>query len=559
MAFRLRLSLRSHSCLPSFGQHGQKPAGSSQRIPVTISPQKPYVNAASLASVSGVGSKVFAGPSLLVGGPTNLVAPLAASMGSVSSKLRGAVSSSQCSETSSTRHGPHRLVLVRPSPVCYQSAPDFERDATSPPNVEVLVNDCASSNASGYGSDVESGNEEEPPHKAYSQSATSLDVETKKKEEKKTAMPQAAGSPNMDADSHAGQQLYEQGTSWFLGRQGREVNVTRALECWKAALEEHNNKDARYSLGAWYLSEYRRQREKEVANANGSGRMNGEKQAGLADALELLSHDSLRQHAQTQVLLGELSERGEGLPQSDVIALRHYSRAAQLGSPRAHLICATWMLTSRGCEVPVVDEDIIRSHYAAAAEGGESLGMLNYANMLLSGRGGPTDLTAGFQWMCRAADLGNARAQYNVGTQYFLGKGVGQNFEQAEKYWTLSASQGFTLAQVNLGTLLLEGRSSAVGRNRLAEAIKWLREAAGRSDLARSKLAAAEQMQARLQSQPSTTPLHTEQPEDDLSRFRASFQQHQSQSQSQSQSPLDSEEAAPTTTLPHQRVTKPLY
>ena len=44
--------------------------------------------------------------------------------------------------------------------------------------------------------------------------------------------------------------------------------------------------------------------------------------------------------------------------------------------------------------------------------------------------------------------LGHPIALYNVGTQYFAGKGVELNMEKAAEYFEKAANMGFELAQV---------------------------------------------------------------------------------------------------------------
>ena len=65
--------------------------------------------------------------------------------------------------------------------------------------------------------------------------------------------------------------------------------------------------------------------------------------------------------------------------------------------------------------------------------------------------------TALREWM-PLAKQGNARAQFNLGTMYRVGKGVPQNDKTAVKYYTLAAEQGDTLAQSNLGYMYDEGQ-----------------------------------------------------------------------------------------------------
>ena len=53
------------------------------------------------------------------------------------------------------------------------------------------------------------------------------------------------------------------------------------------------------------------------------------------------------------------------------------------------------------------------------------------------------------------AELGNATAQYNLGTMYDKGEGVPQNYKAAIKWYTLAAEQGEADAQYSLGYTFL--------------------------------------------------------------------------------------------------------
>lgn len=56
-----------------------------------------------------------------------------------------------------------------------------------------------------------------------------------------------------------------------------------------------------------------------------------------------------------------------------------------------------------------------------------------------------------------AADMGNSVAQYAYASYMYLGKYVPRNLTEAEKYFNLSAEQGFCYAMVDYGSLLIHG------------------------------------------------------------------------------------------------------
>ncbi len=77
----------------------------------------------------------------------------------------------------------------------------------------------------------------------------------------------------------------------------------------------------------------------------------------------------------------------------------------------------------------------------------------------------------------RAAKLGNAQAQYELGGLYDNGKEVLQDKEAALKLYTEAAEQGVVEAQYKLGWMYRDGEGVPQD---YAAALKWFTHAAGR-------------------------------------------------------------------------------
>ena len=75
----------------------------------------------------------------------------------------------------------------------------------------------------------------------------------------------------------------------------------------------------------------------------------------------------------------------------------------------------------------------------------------------------------------RLAELGDAKAQYNMGLSYFNGVGVGVDKVEAMKCYRLAAEQGIAEARFTLGVAYYHGDGVSVDK---VEAIKWYRLAA---------------------------------------------------------------------------------
>ena len=81
-----------------------------------------------------------------------------------------------------------------------------------------------------------------------------------------------------------------------------------------------------------------------------------------------------------------------------------------------------------------------------------------------------------FDKTLKAADLGDAGAQYNLGFRYFFGKDyVAKDYAEALKWFRKAAGQGYGKAQFSLGFLYEHGHGVQESD---AEAFKWYRKAA---------------------------------------------------------------------------------
>ena len=70
----------------------------------------------------------------------------------------------------------------------------------------------------------------------------------------------------------------------------------------------------------------------------------------------------------------------------------------------------------------------------------------------------PQDYKQAVKWYTKAAEQGNADAQFNLANMYFNGQGVPQDYKQAVKWYTKAAEQGDADAQYNLGLMYANGQ-----------------------------------------------------------------------------------------------------
>lgn len=94
---------------------------------------------------------------------------------------------------------------------------------------------------------------------------------------------------------------------------------------------------------------------------------------------------------------------------------------------------------------------------------------------MISGEGVEKDEIKAFQWYKKAADQGNAKAQYSLGWCYQFSSVVEKDEKEAVKLYKMAAEQGLAEAQYSLGWCFQSG----VGVNKdVTEAIKWYKKGA---------------------------------------------------------------------------------
>lgn len=110
-----------------------------------------------------------------------------------------------------------------------------------------------------------------------------------------------------------------------------------------------------------------------------------------------------------------------------------------------------------------------------AAEQGDATAQFNLGYCYCKGQGVPQDYAEAVKWYRKAAEQGEAGAQCNLGNCYQKGEGVPQDYAEAIRWYRKAAEQGDAGAQYNLG--LCYDASLGVPMN-IFEAVKWYRKAA---------------------------------------------------------------------------------
>ena len=89
-----------------------------------------------------------------------------------------------------------------------------------------------------------------------------------------------------------------------------------------------------------------------------------------------------------------------------------------------------------------------------AAEQGDATAQFNLGRSYYIGDGFNKSVVEAVKWCGKAAEQGNADAQYFLGACYVLGEGVAENDAEAVKWFRKSAEQGNALAKSLLDAML---------------------------------------------------------------------------------------------------------
>jgi len=216
-------------------------------------------------------------------------------------------------------------------------------------------------------------------------------------------------------------------------------------------------------------------------------------EAGLAlypDSLRLryqLARSLLRMQRRDEALpmLIDVAEKGYlaafsnigGMYQFDLgnfaEALKWYRRGVELNDESSRYHLAQMYLDGTG--VPQNLAEAMRL-YLPSAQKNTAVAIYYIGQIYLRGdHTVPRDYAKAMQWYQRAAELGFARAQNDIGYMLEEGLGVKRDVAAAAKWYRLAAEQGWGKAQVNMGRLYEDGQGVQQDRK---EAFYWYRLAA---------------------------------------------------------------------------------
>lgn len=118
------------------------------------------------------------------------------------------------------------------------------------------------------------------------------------------------------------------------------------------------------------------------------------------------------------------------------------------------------MLRMQGVETLVENESPAQAIplLRKAADMGDAFAQFMIGSFYATGSGVPRDFTIAAHWLQLAAQQGDAEAQHGLGFLYATGQGVARDSAEAARWYSKAAEQGHADAQNDLGVLYAVGK-----------------------------------------------------------------------------------------------------
>lgn len=124
--------------------------------------------------------------------------------------------------------------------------------------------------------------------------------------------------------------------------------------------------------------------------------------------------------------------------------------------------------------------DAAREIWEGLAAKGNTTALINLSNLFSQGGGVTADQKKAYAYTEKAAELGDPRAQHDVGLAYEKGSPVPRDIDKAAMWLKKSADQNYADGEFAYGVLLATGRGKGLDKASSAdkaEAIVWLKKA----------------------------------------------------------------------------------
>ena len=188
--------------------------------------------------------------------------------------------------------------------------------------------------------------------------------------------------------------------------------------------------------------------------------------------------------AEAQVALGSCYMRGEGVVRDFNEAMKWYQKAAKQDVAFAKYWIGFFYENGLGVEANITEAI---KWYVQAEHQGLDLAQYSLGLCYLNGDGVARDIEKAFSLLLKAAEQGFVNAQSLVGAAYYTGRDgiVEQNLVEAEKWFRKAAERGEAVAQFRLAMMYFHGVGVAVNYE---ESVKWFERAAKENNVPKAQL-----------------------------------------------------------------------
>ena len=114
-----------------------------------------------------------------------------------------------------------------------------------------------------------------------------------------------------------------------------------------------------------------------------------------------------------------------------------------------------------------------RRRWFPQAELGDSKAQYNLGVIFANGKGVPKNDSKAVKWYRKAAEQGHAGGQFGLGSAYFLGRGVPENYLQAYMWLALAKAQGHEKAAKGLDVVKAKMTGAEISKARDFASLWW--------------------------------------------------------------------------------------
>jgi len=167
----------------------------------------------------------------------------------------------------------------------------------------------------------------------------------------------------------------------------------------------------------------------------------------LAESAAEFRNAAEQGNAEAQSNLGFCYQKGKGVTESIIEAVRWYRKSAEQGYAKGQYNLGCCYAFGLGVEK---DQAQSVKWFRKAAEQGYKEAQYNLGWCYKNGNGVEVDKVEGLKWYLKAAEQGHVDAQFNLGAGYYNGDGVAKDDVEAAKWLRKAAEQGHEGAKEEL-------------------------------------------------------------------------------------------------------------